>query len=401
MKRGLGSNSHREAYLGILLLGIVSLLGDVVYEGSRGIGPDYLGFLGATAVIIGLVGGIGDFLGYAMRLVSGLLVDATRAYWFFIFLGYGLIVSIPLLGISTGLEVAILLVLLERLGKALRAPSRDTVLSMIAKGLGTGRAFGYHELLDQVGAIIGPLIIAALMFYSSNNYSLTFSFLFIPFFMLLIVLAYTYRKINPRTKITEPIITETGKAKLSRPFLVYTFAVLLNTVGLIPYTLILFKADEILRPVQQQWVVPLIYVLIQGVDAPAALLSGYAFDKFGIKVLVLPFILSIFPPLLAMGSSELTVLIMAAIMFGLVLGMQESIYRAAVSELTPISSRGTAYGVFNMAYGVGFMISGAVYGLAIDYNVSLMFTPIYVFLMQIPAVMLLLSIRQEKKSAEA
>ena len=189
MKRGLGSNSHREAYLGILLLGIVSLLGDVVYEGSRGIGPDYLGFLGATAVIIGLVGGIGDFLGYAMRLVSGLLVDATRAYWFFIFLGYGLIVSIPLLGISTGLEVAILLVLLERLGKALRAPSRDTVLSMIAKGLGTGRAFGYHELLDQVGAIIGPLIIAALMYYSSNNYSLTFSFLFIPFFMLLIVLA--------------------------------------------------------------------------------------------------------------------------------------------------------------------------------------------------------------------
>jgi len=401
MKQELNSNSHKDAYFGIFLLGVVSLLGDVVYEGSRGIGPDYLGFLGATAVIIGLVGGIGDFLGYAMRLVSGLLVDATRAYWFFIFLGYGLIVSIPLLGISTGLEVAILLVLLERLGKALRAPSRDTVLSMIAKGLGTGRAFGYHELLDQVGAIIGPLIIAALMFYSSNNYSLTFSFLFIPFFMLLIVLAYTYRKINPRTKITEPIRTETGKAKLSRPFLVYTFAVLLNTVGLIPYTLILFKADEILRPVQQQWVVPLIYVLIQGVDAPAALLSGYAFDKFGIKVLVLPFILSIFPPLLAMGSSELMVLIMAAIMFGLVLGMQESIYRAAVSELTPISSRGTAYGVFNTAYGVGFMISGAVYGLAIDYNVSLMFTPIYVFLMQIPAVTLLLSIRQEKKNTEA
>lgn len=401
MKRGSGFSDHKDAYLGILLLGIVSLLGDVVYEGSRGIGPDYLGFLGATAVVIGLVGGIGDFLGYAMRLVSGFLVDATKAYWFFIFLGYGLIVSIPLLGAFTSLEVVIFLVLLERLGKALRAPSRDTVLSIVAKDLGTGKAFGYHELLDQVGAIIGPLIIAVLMFYSSNNYRLTFSFLFIPFIMLLFVLVYTYRKINSKTKIAEQIRTETKKAKLSKPFHVYTFAVLLNTVGLIPYTLILFKADEILRPIQQQWIVPLIYMLIQGVDAPAALLSGYAFDKFGIKVLLLPFFLSIFPPLLAMSSSELTMLIAAAIMFGLVFGMQESIYRAAVSKLTPISSRGTAYGIFNTAYGIGFMISGAVYGLAIDYNIPFIFILIYVLLMQIPAIVSLLNIHQEKKNAEA
>ena len=171
--------------MGILLLGIVSLLGDIVYEGSRGLVPDYLKFLGATAVVVGLVGGLGDFIGYALRLVSGFLVDATRAYWIFILVGYGLIASIPLLGIATGLEIAILLVLLERLGKALRAPSRDTVLSIISRGVGAGKAFGFHELLDQIGAIIGPALVAVAMFYSSNNFRLTFSFLLIPFIMLL------------------------------------------------------------------------------------------------------------------------------------------------------------------------------------------------------------------------
>jgi len=397
MTQDVGKGNHREAYVGILLLGIVSLLGDIVYEGSRGLVPDYLKFLGATAVVVGLVGGLGDFIGYALRLVSGFLVDATRAYWIFILVGYGLIASIPLLGIATGLEIAILLVLLERLGKALRAPSRDTVLSIISRGVGAGKAFGFHELLDQIGAIIGPALVAVAMFYSSNNFRLTFSFLLIPFIMLLVALSYTYRKIGSKTAIYEQKKTGERTGKLPKPFYIYTLAVLLNTIGLIPYTLILFKAAVMLDQTQQQWMIPLIYVLIQGVDAPAALLSGYAFDKFGIKVLILPFLLSLFPSLLAMVSSELTMLIAAAAIFGLVLGMQESIYRAAVAELTPISSRGTAYGIFNTAYGVGFLVSGAVFGWMIDNQIPFVLTIFYALAMQFPAMISLLSNRQEKR----
>ena len=143
--------NSKSAYAGILLLGIVSLMGDVVYEGARGLVPDYLKFLGASAIIVGFIGGFGDFLGYALRMVSGFLTDTTRAYWFFIFLGYGLIASIPLLGLVNAWEIAIILVLLERIGKAVRSPSRDTVLSVIGKDLGTGKAFGLHELFDQIG----------------------------------------------------------------------------------------------------------------------------------------------------------------------------------------------------------------------------------------------------------
>jgi MFS family permease len=396
MQDKTGSNKRKSAYFAILLLGIVSLMGDFVYEGSRGVVPSYLEFLGATALIVGLVGGLGDFLGYALRLVSGFLSDTTRAYWFFIFVGYGLIVSIPLLGLHLGLEVAIILVLLERFGKAFRSPSRDTVLSIISKDVGAGKAFGFHELLDQIGAILGPLTVAALMFFTSDNYNFTFSFLFLPFLALLLALAYTYRRIGSRTIITEPQKTEGKKEKLAKPFYIYTIAVLLNTVGLIPFTLILYKASGILQPTEQ-WIVPLIYLLIQGVDAPMALLAGYAYDKLGIRVLVMPFLLSLFPPLLTMAGAELSTLIVAAAIFGLVLGMQESIYRAAVSELTPISSRGTAYGIFNTAYGTGFLISGVIYGLLIESKSLFIGVIFYVLIMQITATALLLNIHSELK----
>jgi MFS family permease len=379
-----------------LLLGIVSLFGDIVYEGSRGLVPDYLAFLGASALIVGLVGGAGDLVGYAIRLVSGVIVDATRAYWFFIFFGYGLIVAIPLLGLSGGLAVAIVLVLLERLGKALRQPSRDTVLSVVGKDIGSGKTFGLHELLDQVGAIIGPSIVAGLMFYTSNNYSLTFRFLFVPFLLVLATLAIAYTKIRSRTLI-EPPKAKVSMKNIPKPFYIYAVAVLSNAVGLIPFSLILFKVSLIVLPLRQDWIVPLVFVLIQGVDAPSAFLSGYAYDKFGMRFLVLPFVLSMFPPLFAMVDTGLPMLIVASIFFGVVLGMQESIYRAAVSDLAPLTSRGTAYGIFNAAYGFGLLISGAVYGIMISYSLPLISVLFYAVIMQATSIAFLISASRKQR----
>lgn len=381
-------NSTRTAYIAILLFGVVSLVGDIIYEGARGIVPDYLYFLGASAVIVGLVGGLGEFIGYAVRLISGYLADSSRAYWLFIFIGYGLIVSIPLLGFTNAWVIAIIFVLLERLGKAIRAPSRDTALSIVSKGVGAGKAFGLHELLDQIGAIVGPLIVAALMAYSSNNYHLTFCFLLLPFVILVVALIINYKKTAPKI-IFEPKTPE-SKVKLERSFYIYTFAVIINTIGLIPVALILYQASILLNPIGQAWVVPLIYLLVQGVDAGIALLAGYAYDKYGAKVLAVAFILSIFPSLFAFAVTGLATLLIAAAFFGVVLGMQESIYRAAVTQFTPVSSRGTAYGIFNTGLGVGFLISGGIFGLFLQYNVNFAITLLFVILTQIVATVILL-----------
>jgi len=390
-----GILTSRNAYMGILLFGIVSLVGDIIYEGARGLVPNYLYFLGASAIIVGLIGGLGEFLGYGVRLISGYLADSSRAYWLFIFIGYGLIVSIPLLGFTGTWEIAIIFVLLERLGKAIRAPARDTVLSIVSKGVGPGKAFGIHELLDQIGAVAGPLIVAAIMFSSGNNYQLTFSFLLLPFLVLVLALIFNYRKTGP--KLTFEPKTPGSKVALQRPFYLYTFAVILNTIGLIPVVLILYKASFLLQPLGQAWLVPLIYVLIQGVDAAVALIAGYSYDKFGVRVLIVAFILSIFPPLFAFVDGGLATLLIASIFFGVVLGMQESIYRAAVTQFTPISSRGTAYGIFNTGLGVGFLISGGIFGLLLQYNIDFTVTTLFVVLMQIIATVILLRTHQAIK----
>jgi len=388
-----GISSSRTAYMSILLFGIVSLVGDLIYEGARGLVPDYLYFLGASAIIVGLIGGLGEFLGYGVRLISGYLADSSRAYWLFIFIGYGLIVSIPLLGFVGIWQIAIVFVLLERLGKAIRAPSRDTVLSIVSKGVGPGKAFGLHELLDQIGAVVGPLIVAAIMFSSGNNYQLTFSILLLPFLVLVMALIYNYRKTGP---ITIPPKTPGEKVTLQKPFYIYTLAVILNTIGLIPVILILYIAASILPP-EQAWVVPLVYVLIQGVDAAVALIAGYTYDKYGVRVLTVAFILSIFPPLFVFIGGGLSTILIASVFFGVVLGMQESIYRAAVTQFTPISSRGTAYGIFNTGLGVGFLISGGIFGLLLQYNIDFTVTILFVVLVQVIATIILLRTQQAVK----
>jgi len=362
-----GHISSRAAYTSIILLGFVSMMGDTVYEGARGLVPDYLYYLGASAFVVGVASGLGEFLGYVIRLGSGEAADRTRAYWSFIFLGYGLIVAIPLLGFAWTWEIAVVFVLLERLGKGLRAPSRDAVLSIVSKGVGAGRAFGLHELLDQVGAVVGPLLVAGLMFYTLNNYQVSFLFLFLPFLLLVLALGITRRKVGVvGVRRTEAVDQE--HTKLRRPFYVYTFAVFLNTIGLIPAALILFRASVLLQPENLEWFVPIVFVIIQGADAVVAPVAGYAFDRYGVRLMAIPFILSIIPALYLSLAVSLEFIIYSAVFFGLVLGMQESTYRAAVVKFAPIQSRGRAYGIFNTAYGIGFLISGAMFGMFLDFN---------------------------------
>lgn len=384
--------SKRTAYVAILSMGIVSMLGDIVYESGRGIAPDYLRFLGASAFLVGLVSGAGEFIGYAMRLVSGSLADRSRAYWLFIFLGYGLILAVPLIGFTSSIEAVMALLLLERLGKALRSPSRDAVVSIVSKGIGSGKAFGLHEAIDQIGAVIGPLILGGVMFYTANSYPIAFKILLIPYILMLVAIAYTYRKIGKGVDVEAKSIRGKG-ASLSRGFWIYCVAILLNTLGLIPVALILYAGSSILQPLGQQWIVPLLYVVVQLVDAPMALVSGYLFDRVGVRLLALPFILAIFPAFLAFYGGLVGV-VAACIVFGVVLGMQESIYRAAIADLVPLSRRGTAYGIFNTALGLGTLASGVIFGFFIDQSYSTIVLMGFAMVLQVGAIIALRSDRQ-------
>ncbi|MBS7620203.1 MFS transporter [Candidatus Bathyarchaeota archaeon] len=385
---------RREAYVAIMLMGIVSMLGDIVYESGRGMAPNYLYFLGASAFLVGLTSGVGELVGYGARLISGPLADRSRAYWFFIFSGYGLILAIPLMGLTNSVWLVMAFVIAERLGKALRSPSRDAVVSVVSKGMGSGKAFGLHEFIDQIGAIVGPAFLGLMMMWTSNDFSLSLQSLF-PFYLLMMLVLYTvYRRIGSTVDEIRKQSVATDE-KLTRGFWIYSSSVLLNTIGLMPIALILYNGARILESGGQLWLVPFLYVIVQLIDAPMALVSGYFYDKFGLKFLTVPFILSVLP-LAFQSLIGLPGVVLACISYGLVLGMQESIYRAAVTDIVPLGRRGSAYGFFNVMLGVGTFLSGVIFGYMIDASISQPLILGFVIFSQALAIALLWMAKQEK-----
>src|SRR5580704_953983 len=145
----------------IIAFGFVSLFADMAYEGMRGISGPYLGLLGASATIVGIVAGTGELAGYVLRLASRRLADRTHLYWPITLIGYVIqMAAIPLMALTGAWWMAALLIVLERTGKAVRTPAASTMKSRAGEKIGQGWAFGLHEAMDQTGALAGPLIAA-------------------------------------------------------------------------------------------------------------------------------------------------------------------------------------------------------------------------------------------------
>ena len=354
------SSERSYAYRAILLFGVVSFLGDLIYEGARGIVPSYLAYLGASALLIGLISGVSEFLGLSLRLVTGILTDVTRSYWTLYAFGYILLISIPLLGFSDALPFAVALIIIERVAKAIRSPARDALISFLSKSIGAGKSFGIHEALDQFGAILGPLIMGITLSLTSNSYSMTFPVTFIPYAFLILSVLYVYRNYSHVTPVRE-LSNKNRSFNYSAEFWLYNISVLLNTIGLIHISLLVLSSSKAFNPVTAAF----IYTLIQGIDMFSALIAGFMYDKLGRAFLFLPFTLSVIPSALTLLGGQLG-LIAAAVIYGFILGMQESIYRAAISGIVPDSQRGSAYGIFNTFYGIGSLASAAAFGYFID-----------------------------------
>src|SRR5947208_1123222 len=172
----------------VLLIGVMSFFADFTYEGSRSIIGPYLAVLGASAAAVGIDAGFGELLGYGLRKVSGRLSDQTGKYWPITIVGYVVqMSSVPLLALAGNWQFAALLIILERVGKAMRNPPRDVMLSHAAKEMGYGWAFGVHEALDQSGALFGPLVVAAVLAVR-GDYRLAFAVLLIPALVMLSIL---------------------------------------------------------------------------------------------------------------------------------------------------------------------------------------------------------------------
>ena len=371
----------KAAFKLILLFGLVSLFGDMVYEGARSVNGPYLKTLGANAAIVGLVAGLAEFLGYAVRLLAGYFADKTKAYWLFTFLGYGLLISVPLLALTGIWQVAVIFIIIERLGKALRSPAKDTILSQATKQVGTGFGFAIAEVLDQIGAISGPLIFSILFVIigkgdrSLADYQYGYSLLWIPLGLVLLCIFFAYRAV-PNPEVLEVSVTKGLESdKLSKVFWIYTAFTFITTLGFANFALMgfHFKAKHVLTDAQ----IPLFYALAMGVDALAAMAIGKTYDVFkakrsnekaGLITLIAIPVLSLLIPGLVF-STKFSLVLAGVIIWGVVMGCHETIMKSAIADLTPLKKRGTGYGIFNAAYGLAIFIGSALSGLLYENSI--------------------------------
>lgn len=357
---------RRQVLNFVLLMGVLSLFGDFSYEGSRSILGPYLGTLSASAAVIAIVTGFGELAGYALRLLSGRLADLTGRFWPIMIFGYVLQMSaVPTLALTRNWESAAVLIILERAGRAIRNPPRDVMLSHAGELIGYGWAFGIREALDQCGALMGPLLVAAVL-ASSGDYRHAFALLAIPSLLTLCLVAAA-RYLYPRPQDLASMPSDIRGNALPRQYWIYLAGAALVAAGFVDYPLIAFHLNR--TGVTNGAQIAIFYSVAMAVSGAGSLLFGRLFDRWGFGVLIVLTLMSAtFAPLVFLGGFGFALL--GAALWGLGVGVHESIIPAAVTPMVHPHRRASAYGLFTAAYGVAWFLGSAVIGFLYEHSIG-------------------------------
>lgn len=376
----------------VVMVGVMSFFADFTYEGSRSVIGPYLKILGAGALAISAVTGFGELVGYGLRLVSGRLADRTGRYWPVTIGGYVLQMSVvPLLALAGNWQVAALLIVLERAGKATRNPPRDAMLSHAAKDMGYGWAFGLHEALDQFGAMFGPLAVALVLTLSRHDYTVAFAALAIPA-MITMSLVVVARLFYPRPQDLEAGPAEVHAGGLPRVFWIYLAAGALVAAGFADFPLIAYHFQR--AGTVSPTVTPLFYAVAMAVGGVGSLVLGRWFDRAGIGILVpLTIVTALFAPLVFFGGFWAG--LAGVSLWGLGMGAHESIIPAAVAPMVARNRRASAYGLFTGVYGIAWFVGSLAIGAL--FGVSLWAVVAFSVLVELTAIPLILSVHHRTR----
>ena len=378
-----------QAMLFIILFGIVSLFSDMTHEGASSIRGAYLSLLGASAATIGFISGLGELIGYSMRYVFGKLTDRTKRYWPMTIAGYVLdIVAVPLLALvgEHGWIAACALLVVQRMGKAIKKPAKDTIMSFAASQEGVGKSFGLQEVLDQIGAFIGPVLIYLVMLFKTDGttyevYSTCFAFLAIPGAITIILLIVTRCKF-PNPEHFEPEPKEYIHFKMKKEFILYIAGISLFAFGFIDYSIIIMHVSHTYSTLASclsetsslvnTGTLPLLYAGAMLVDAVAALIFGMMYDKNGVKALVWSTVISAPFAVFVFAFNSVPMLLVGIALWGVGMGAQESILKAAVTSMVPKTSRATGYGIFECSFGAFWFLGSWLMGVLYDASIPAM-----------------------------
>jgi MFS family permease len=326
--------------------------------------------LGASGAAVGLIAGTGELIGYTLRLASGSLADRSRLYWPITLVGYVVqMAAVPALALVGNWPAAAALIILERIGKATRNPPRDVMLSQAGESIGQGWAFGLHEALDQSGATIGPLL-AAFALARHHDYHAAFAWMLVPATItVLLVTSVRLRYPLAGQILRSPVgarAEDRDSDRLPAAFWVYSIGAALVAFGFADYALISFHFATAKTMAAAD--VPILYAVAMAAAGLGSLAAGRWYDRRGLSVLIpSTLLIAAYAPLVFLGG--LWSAVIGTLLWGVGVGIHETVMAAAIAHMVPAHRRARAYGIFTALFGIAWFAGSATLGALYDHSV--------------------------------
>lgn len=347
-----------SAFAFVLVMGFVNLFADMTYEGGASINGPFMLALGAGAATVSIVAGVGEFLGYALRSIAGYASDRTGKYWLITFVGYAInLLAVPAVALAGSWPAVGLLIFAERVGRALRKPTVEAMLSYTTGTLGKGWVYALNNALDETGAVVGPLAIA-LVLSRSGSYQTGYALLLVPAVLALAFLTVA-RVVFPLPERLEEGRTAPAKG-LTPTYWLYMAAAACFAAGLMSFELISFHLATS-STVTTAWI-PFFLGLSTVAGIVASLAFGRLYDRVGLPAVLVAIIPSAaFAPLVFFGSFP--IILVGMLLWGIGYAVQDTLFKALVASVLPEGKRNLAFGLFYAGYGAGWLVGSIATGL--------------------------------------
>ncbi len=343
----------------VFILGLVSLFTDLSSEMIYPLIPEFLTNLGANKFVIGIIEGVVEAIASGFRTIFGKISDKLRRRKMFIFIGYGLSsFSKPLLFFANLWQTVLFVRIADRMGKAIRTPARDALISTSIEPAEKGKAFGFHRAMDRIGAIGGPILAMLILSLSGNNVRLVFLLSIIPGILSIIFINFT--KESKKMEESNRQVDQKRKNFRDNAFVIFFISIVVFTLGNSSNAFLILKAQEVGLPLK---LVPLIWIFYNVFCTVSSPVFGVLSDNTGPRrMIIISFIYySLIYFLFAFATSLWQIWALFGA-YGIYYGLTDGIFRAYIADLVEEDKRATAYGIFNTGIGLALLPASILFG---------------------------------------